>query len=72
VGATDKYELSTGAPLYPSGFADPDREPRYPQQQAEIMAGRRAQSATEFDMPATLRDVVVGAITADEIRWTHK
>ncbi len=72
LGATDKYDLGTGAPLYPSGYADPANEPRYPQQRAEIMAGRRALSPTDFEMPASLRDVVVGPLTADEIRWTHK
>ncbi len=71
LGATDKYDFATGAPLFPSGFADPDQEPRFPQQRAEIMAGRRALSPRDFEMPASLRDVVVGAVTADEIRWTH-
>jgi hypothetical protein len=71
LGATDKYDLGTGEPLYPAGFAEPDREPRYPQPSAEIMAGRRAVSATDFEMPPSLRDVVVGPVTAGEIRWTH-
>jgi hypothetical protein len=71
LGATDKYDFSNGAPLYPQGFAEPDRTPRYPQENAEIMAGRRALSATDFEMPLSLREVVVGPVTADEIRWTH-
>ncbi|HEY6926257.1 MAG TPA: hypothetical protein VI653_22425 [Steroidobacteraceae bacterium] len=71
LGATDKYAPSTGEPLYPSGFAEPDRRPLYPQPGAEIMAGRRALSATDSDMPSSLQDVVVGPVTADEIRWTH-
>lgn len=71
LGATDKYDFGTGAPLYPAGFAEPDRNPRYPQPTAEIMAGRRALSATDFEMPASLLGVVVGPITADEIRWTR-
>jgi hypothetical protein len=71
LGATDKYDFATGAPVYPAGFGEPDREPRYPQPTAEIMAGRRAVSATDFEMPSSLRDVVVGTVTADEIRWTH-
>jgi hypothetical protein len=71
VGATDKYDMNNGAPLYPIGFAEPDKQPRFPQTQAEIMAGQRALSATEFDMPSNLRDIVVGPATADEIRWTH-
>ena len=71
LGATDKYDLGSGAPIYPDGFAEPERQPRYPQPNAEIMAGRRALSATDFDMPSGLRDVVVGPVTASEIRWTH-
>jgi len=71
LGASDKYELGSGAPLYPSGFAEPDREPLYPQGRAEIMAGRRALSTQDFEMPQGLRDVVVGPATALEIRWTR-
>jgi hypothetical protein len=71
LGATDKYDLATGAPLDPIGLGDPDRKPLYPQTRAEIMAGRRALSATDFEMPVSLRDVVVGSATATEIRWTH-
>jgi hypothetical protein len=71
VGATDKYQLDSGEPLYPEGFADPDRSPRYPQDKAEIMAGRRALSATENEMPDDLREVVVGPATAREIGWTR-
>jgi hypothetical protein len=71
VGASDKYDLGSGAPLYPSGFADRDRKPLYPQDEAEIMAGRLALSPQEWDMPRSLRNVVVGPETALEIRWTH-
>ncbi|TLZ03683.1 MAG: hypothetical protein E6K36_06945 [Gammaproteobacteria bacterium] len=71
LGASDKYDLGSGAPLYPIGFAEPDREPLYPQGRAEIMAGRRALSRQDFEMPQGLRDVVVGPATALEIRWTR-
>jgi hypothetical protein len=71
LGATDKYDLARGDPLFPSGFADPDRKPLYPQEKAEIMAGRRALSDHEAQMPATLNAVVVGPATASEIRWTR-
>jgi hypothetical protein len=71
VGASDEYDLSSGAPLFPSGYADPARVPLYPQERAEIMAGRRALSARVFEMPRSLREVVVGPETAREIRWTH-
>jgi len=71
LGASDKYAPGSGEPLYPIGFADPERQPLYPQTQAEIMAGRRALSAQEFEMPQGLRDVVVGPSTALEIHWTR-
>jgi hypothetical protein len=69
LGATDKYDPATDAPLFPDGFAEPDRSPRYPQQFTEIMAGRRPVSETEQEMPSTLADVLVGDATAAEIGW---
>ena len=71
LGASDKYELDDGAPLYPSGYADPQQQPLYPQERTEIMAGRRPLSATESEMPRNLRHVIVGPATALEIRWTR-
>jgi hypothetical protein len=71
VGATDKYDLTSGLPLFPEGFADPDREPRFPQEQTEVMAGRRPLSAEEAEIPPNLRRVIVGPATAREIRWTR-
>ena len=70
LGATDKYVLGTGEPIFPIGFADPTANPRFPQAQAEIMAGRRALSPTQFQIPGSLRETVVGPATAAEIRWT--
>jgi len=68
VGATDKYgEL--GASLYPGGYADADRQPRYPQRHAEIMSGRIPLSATRSHMPERLRHVIVNRWTAAEINW---
>ncbi|HEY0339499.1 MAG TPA: hypothetical protein VGC34_01725, partial [Steroidobacteraceae bacterium] len=54
LGATDKYDFGTGAPLYPTGYAEPDRNPRFPQPDAEIMDGRRALSQTVFEMTPSL------------------
>jgi hypothetical protein len=68
-GATDKYDLATGLPKYPEGFADPQRAPRYPQQLAEIMAARAPLSATEACLPDGLDDERVGPLTAREIGW---
>ena len=71
VGASDKYDPASGLPLYPIGFADPQQEPLYPQEATEIMAGRRPLSATEAEIPRSLRHVLVGPATALEIRWTR-
>jgi hypothetical protein len=71
VGATDKYSFDTELPLYPTGYGDPDQKPLYPQATAEIMAGRRALSDKEAEMPRNLSSVVIGEATALEIRWTH-
>lgn len=70
LGATDKYDPATLAPLYPIGYAEPDLEPRFPQELTEIMAGRYALDAHNFEMPDSLDDVVVGRATAREIRWS--
>lgn len=71
-GATDKYDPSTNAPLYPAGYAEPDKVPRYPQPWTEVMAGRRPLSPTEHVMPDSLDECVVGPATAAEIHWTGR
>ena len=71
VGASDKYDLGSGSPLFPIGYAARDQEPLYPQERAEIMAGRRALSAYQWEMPRSLAGVVIGPETALEIRWRH-
>ena len=71
LGATDKYDLATLAPLWPTGYAEPDREPRFPQPLTEIMAGRRAVDSRTFEMPDSLADVLVGGATAREIGWVR-
>lgn len=72
LGATDKYDFATLAPLYPAGYAEPEREPRYPQEFAEVMAGRYAVDARTFEMPHSLDEVLVGDATALEIGWTRQ
>lgn len=69
LGATDKYDLATNQPLYPDGLGDASLKPRYPQSQAELMAGRIALSPTQAVQPDSLRDVVIGELTAREINW---
>jgi hypothetical protein len=71
LGASDKYDENTLAPFYPTGYAEPQRDPLYPQTLTEIMAGRYAVDAQTFEMPDSLTDVRVGAATALEIRWTR-
>jgi hypothetical protein len=69
LGATDKYDPATDAPLFPDGYGDPAQQPRYPQELAEIMAGRRALSPTQQELAASLDEVIVGEATAREINW---
>jgi hypothetical protein len=69
LGASDKYEPGDDRPSYPDGFADPEQEPLYPQERTEVMAGRRMVSEQLWEMPASLRDVVIGEKTATEINW---
>ena len=69
LGATDKYDPETLAPLYPIGYAEPQRVPLYPQPFAEVMAGRKSTSRLESEMPGSLDEVIVGHATALEIRW---
>lgn len=66
-GATDKYERSTLLPIYPQGYAEPAREPRYPQHFAEIMGGRTPINAHQADIPENLERVLIGPATAQEI-----
>lgn len=68
VGATDKYAPG-GEPIFPQGYAQPERNPRYPQARAEIMAVRIPRSQTSSTMPSSLRLIVVGEQTAREINW---
>ena len=71
LGATDKYEPGTGQPIAPEGLAEPDRVPLYPQRYAEIMGGRIAESAQIASIPKSLDYVVIGPLTASEIRLSN-
>jgi hypothetical protein len=70
LGATDKYEPANGRPVFPAGYAEPERDPLFPQRYAEVMGGRIARSESEALMPMSLRYVVIGPETAREIRLT--
>lgn len=69
LGATDKYNPATNAPVFPYGYADPGKKPLHPQDAAEIMGGRIALSEQLSEMPSGLRDCVAGPLTAREINW---
>ena len=69
LGATDKYDPDGNRPIFPDGYADPEAIPRIPQRRAEIMAGRIPISETQWEMPASMRQVVIGPETAREINW---
>lgn len=68
-GASDKYDLSTGQPIYPQGYGNPLQQPRYPQMTAELMGGQRVLTATSYKMPDSFAQVVIGEATALEIGW---
>ncbi len=68
-GASDKYDLTSGLPIYPQGYADPDKQPLYPQFMAEIMAGRIPLGPERYIMAESLERVLINHITAVEIGW---
>ena len=68
-GATDKYDYGSLMPIRPHGLADPKRKPVYPQEMAEIMAGRIPLSSSEMKRPAGFHEVTIGIKTCVEINW---
>lgn len=68
VGASDKYN-ELGGPQFPYGYANPHREPLYPQRYAEVMAGRVPTSRFSSRMASSLKSVRMNALTASEIAW---
>lgn len=69
VGATDLHDPHTLIPRFPEGFADPDREPRYPQTRAELMAPRIPLSPYSEQEAGSFDEVTIGETTAREIGW---
>ena len=69
--ATDKYDLSTGGPMFPDGYAEPDKTPLHPQRFAEIMGGHIPVNESSSQMPGSLAQTVVGKTTAEEINWDN-
>lgn len=69
LNATDKYDLSSNLPIYPQGFAEADKTPLFPQDLAELMAGRIPVNARTARIPPSLEQTLIGKITATEIGW---
>ena len=69
VGATDKYDPATSLPIFPDGYAQPERVPRYPQRLAELMGGRVPISESTASIPDNLNMTRIGTATAREIGW---
>jgi hypothetical protein len=72
LGATDKYDPDSTLPRFPDGYAEPERNPRYPQSFAEIMAGRIPMTPTSAEIPDSLAQTIIGPATAAEINWLGK
>jgi len=72
LGSIDKYDVTNSQPLYPVGYAEPDLKPLLPQTTAELMGGRIPITPTESETPESLRQVVVGPLTAAEIGWSKR
>lgn len=68
-GATDKYDPDTNLPLYPRGYAMPNKVQLYPQNQAEIMGGRIPLDRHTAETPSSLDESIIGGFTAWEINW---
>lgn len=68
-GATDKYDLATGQPIFPLGYAAPNQQPLFPQAHAELMAGHIPTSKIQSKMPDSLKQTVINEATALEVGW---
>lgn len=72
LGASDKYSFGTGDPIFPEGYAEPNKEPLFPQNRAEIMAGVIPLSSSLHVLPASLERCRIGEVTAKEIGLFQK
>lgn len=69
LSATDKYSLETTLPILPDGYAEPNKQPLYPQDLAELMGGRIPINESKAEIPHSLSVTVIGNKTAQEIGW---
>ncbi len=67
LGATDKYVLTNGEPIFPEGYAEPDKKPLFPQRLAEIMGVRIPITSYSSVMADSLDECKIGKTTAQEI-----
>ena len=70
-GASDKYGPDN-LPQFPDGYGEPNRQPRFPQEWAEIMGGRVMVSVNEAKIPESLAQCLIGLKTAAEINWRRQ
>lgn len=68
-GAKDFYDTNTGVPIYPIGYAEPDKKPLYPQTKAEIMGGYILLNDKDFFIPDSFNEVVINKDTAKDVKW---
>ena len=68
-GASDKYELQNGQPIYPDGYAHPDKKPLYPQIKAELMGRSVALNKNKSEVVGRFGHTIIGNKTATEIGW---
>ncbi len=71
LGADDHYGPDGNA-LIPSGLAEPERSPVFPQPRVEIMARNRPISEGVEERLKTLDELGVGPSTAREIGWLER
>ena len=71
LNATDKYDLTTTLPVYPDGYAEPQKTPLYPQAFAELMGGRIPSDEQHAVIPKRLDETRIGPTTALEIGWVQ-
>jgi len=61
-----------GYPMYPYGYAAPFQNPRYPQQQCELMGCYVPVKPLSIERIQSLAQVIIGPKTAWEMGWTSK
>lgn len=71
LNASDKYDLHANLPLFPQGYAEPYLQPVYPQQRAEVMAGKIPITPQTARMAKGLEETIIGRPTAREIGWAQ-